>query len=128
MAALTAVLSFYPLCWGFGYLVLAAGLPFRMSFLLSTPAAVAVGWYIWGRTRSQTGFARSVSIGALATVGISFLAGFVGPMVLAPDANQGPLLGIFLTGPLGFVFGAAGGAIYWFARGRRRELPGDHAA
>jgi hypothetical protein len=36
---------------------------------------------------------------------IAFLAGFVGPMVLTPGANQGPMLGIFITGPLGFIVG-----------------------
>lgn len=36
---------------------------------------------------------------------ISFAAGFFGPIIVAPDANQGPLLGIFITGPLGFVAG-----------------------
>lgn len=35
-----------------------------------------------------------------------FLAGFVGPILVTPDANQGPLLGIFITGPLGVVAGA----------------------
>jgi hypothetical protein len=35
-----------------------------------------------------------------------------------PGANQGPLLGIFITGPLGLMLGGAGGAIHWFARGR----------
>ena len=29
-----------------------------------------------------------------------FLGGFVGPLVFTPGANQGPLLGIFITGPL----------------------------
>ncbi|ESY71163.1 hypothetical protein X742_01675 [Mesorhizobium sp. LNHC232B00] len=32
-------------------------------------------------------------------------AGFVGPIIFTPDANQGPLLGIFITGPLGLVVG-----------------------
>jgi len=32
--------------------------------------------------------------------------------VFAPDANQGPLLGIFITGPLGAVLGAIGGFVY----------------
>jgi hypothetical protein len=36
---------------------------------------------------------------------IAFAAGFFGPIILAPEANQGPLLGIFFTGPLGFVLG-----------------------
>jgi hypothetical protein len=36
---------------------------------------------------------------------IGFVGGFVGPLIFTPDANQGPLLGIFITGPLGFVVG-----------------------
>lgn len=40
-----------------------------------------------------------------------FAAGFYGPLILQPDANQGPLLGIVITGPLGAVAGAALGAI-----------------
>ena len=54
----------------------------------------------------------SVFKGALIVGGIGFCAGFFGPMVFAPDANQGPLLGIFITGPLGAVLGAIGGFVY----------------
>lgn len=41
--------------------------------------------------------------------GVGFVLGFFGPMILAPDANQGPMLGIFITGPLGALAGAAYG-------------------
>jgi len=41
--------------------------------------------------------------------GVSFALGFFGPMILVPDANQGPLLGIFYTGPLGLLGGLAVG-------------------
>ena len=37
--------------------------------------------------------------------GAGFLAGFIGPIILNPDANQGPLVGIFLSGPGGAVLG-----------------------
>ena len=40
-----------------------------------------------------------------------FLSGFIGPMVLAPDANQGPMLGIFITGPGGLLLGAILGGL-----------------
>ncbi len=40
---------------------------------------------------------------------IGFACGFVGPVIFAPEANQGPLLGIFITGPLGFLIGLAVG-------------------
>ena len=35
-----------------------------------------------------------------------FLSGFIGPIMLAPDANQGPLLGILITGPTGALLGS----------------------
>jgi hypothetical protein len=34
-----------------------------------------------------------------------FIAGFLGPIVLNPDANQGPMLGLFITGPGGAIAG-----------------------
>ncbi|MFO1141505.1 MAG: hypothetical protein U1E59_03795 [Amaricoccus sp.] len=49
--------------------------------------------------------------------GIGFAAGFLGPMILAPGANQGPMLGIFITGPLGFLLGLAVGVIDAIRRG-----------
>ncbi|CAN5622142.1 hypothetical protein BH23GEM8_BH23GEM8_21720 [soil metagenome] len=45
-----------------------------------------------------------------------FSIGFFLPIIFAPDANQGPLLGIFITGPLGFIAGLLFGL--W------RERPG----
>jgi len=62
-------------------------------------------------------FLRVVLTG-LAVGAIAFALGFFGPILLAPDANQGPLLGIFITGPLGFVLGLLLGA--WRERRRAR--------
>jgi len=50
---------------------------------------------------------------ALTLGAVGGVAGFLGPMFLNPEANQGPLLGLFITGPggaiaglvLGFLFG-----------------------
>jgi hypothetical protein len=36
---------------------------------------------------------------------IGFIGGFVGPVIVTPDANQGPMLGLLITGPLGFIAG-----------------------
>lgn len=36
-----------------------------------------------------------------------FAAGFFGPGIFVPEANQGPLAGILISGPAGFVVGAA---------------------
>jgi hypothetical protein len=48
---------------------------------------------------------------ALVVGTLAFLAGFVGPILLRPDSNQGPLLGIFITGPAGFVLGGLVGFV-----------------
>jgi len=42
---------------------------------------------------------------------VGFVCGFVGPMVFSPDANQGPLLGLLITGPGGALLGAVLGLI-----------------
>ncbi|HSE10991.1 MAG TPA: hypothetical protein VLB69_00025 [Rudaea sp.] len=47
---------------------------------------------------------------------VGFLCGFIGPMVLAPEANQGPMLGIFITGPTGALLGALLGVAAGLAR------------
>ncbi|MEZ6189960.1 MAG: hypothetical protein R3C45_01550 [Phycisphaerales bacterium] len=39
----------------------------------------------------------------LGTVG--FVAGYFGPIYISENSPQGPLVGIFMTGPLGFLFG-----------------------
>jgi hypothetical protein len=44
--------------------------------------------------------------------GAGFAAGFFGPMIFAPDANQGPLVGILMSGPGGAILGALLGAIF----------------
>jgi hypothetical protein len=43
--------------------------------------------------------------------GIGLALGFVGPLVITPSASLGPLLGILITGPAGFVLGALGAAV-----------------
>jgi len=61
-----------------------------------------------------------------------FVAGFFGPIALNPEANQGPLLGIFITGPLGALAGLAIGALFRFlpvsSTLRHRTLAGLCAA
>ena len=42
---------------------------------------------------------------------VTFLIGYVGPIIFWPEANLGPLLGLFITGPLGFLLGGVIG--FW---------------
>jgi hypothetical protein len=43
--------------------------------------------------------------------GVGFAAGFFGPMVLVPESNLGPIIGLFVSGPAGLVLGAVLGLI-----------------
>lgn len=88
---------------------------FRISIGLACAALVTVP--VWRASANPApGLGRSMLKGAGLLGGIGFIGGYVGPMILAPEANQGPLLGIFVTGPGGVVFGAIAGALWWNRR------------
>jgi hypothetical protein len=63
----------------------------------------------WWRVETWAGFTLTVAW-------ICFLIGFVGPMIFAPGANQGPLLGVLYTGPIGLIIGFVWGGIRAKAR------------
>jgi len=87
--------------------VLVTGAAAGVGLMLAASGAIAkqVGAFVWG------------IMGALAGGAIGFIAGFVGPLVLSPDDNLGPMLGFF-TGPLGVAVGGLVGAV--LARARER--------
>jgi hypothetical protein len=57
---------------------------------------------------------RSVGFWSLSLGLVGGTAGFLGPMLLNPDANQGPLLGLFITGPGGALAGTVLGHVFRF--------------
>jgi hypothetical protein len=121
---LAAVATFYFVFWLPFSLILPAGRFTWIRILGSLLCALLVARYIWGHsTSTPRGLFSSVVRGALVTGVLGFAAGFFGPIIFAPSANQGPLLGIFITGPLGVLLGAVGGGIYWLTRGNRAAKP-----
>jgi len=89
--------------------------------VLSLACAVAAGWFVWVRTTSVSDGALSTMIlGAVLFGGIGFTGGFFGPIIFTPGSNQGPLLGIFITGPAGFILGGIAGFIYWTIKEGKR--------
>jgi hypothetical protein len=75
--------------------------------------------HILSRTLSPTAMLllvveRVIGTGIIVGAG-GFALGFLGPMVLDPSNGNGPLLGIFVTGPVGFV----AGILWGLARERR---------
>jgi hypothetical protein len=90
--------------------------PFLPS-IISLILAVLIGVFIWRKTANLSGsLASSILMGGVIVGSISFIAGFVGPIIFTPGSNQGPLLGIFFTGPIGFIVGLIAGALYWWLR------------
>lgn len=91
--------------------------------VISLACAIAAGWFVWIKTASFNSNAFStILLGAVLVGGIGFIGGFLGPMIFAPGANQGPLLGIFITGPAGFVVGGIIGFVYWIINDRNKAI------
>jgi hypothetical protein len=121
-AAVTAIGSFYFTFWTGGALLFFVDVTEWASVVLATVVAAGAARFVWSRAGVRGGLVSSVCTGAIVTGTIAFSAGFFGPILLMPGANQGPLLGIFFTGPLGFLLGGIGGAAHWaIRRGRPRS-------
>jgi hypothetical protein len=88
----------------------------RFYTLVFYTLGAACGAYVGG----QGGSAARWCIGMAAGIGaISFAIGFVGPILFQPDSPQGPLLGIFVTGPIGVIIGALLGMLIAIIRQTR---------
>lgn len=73
-----------------------------------------------GERRGPPGVLVHGIIGAVVVGSIAFAFGFFGPMFwLKHNSPQGPMLGIFVTGPAGFVVGLVGGMVVGLVRRRR---------
>ena len=95
---------------------LMLGAPAAVEWLLGPASLVFAVWAarrVWLRLDGAppTGALASMALGAVVLGGMGFVIGFFGPMIWAPEANQGPLLGIFITGPAGFALGALAGLV-----------------
>jgi hypothetical protein len=90
--------------------------------IISLISAVAVSWFAWKKLGViDNGLASNIFKGAIILGSIGFAIGFFGPIIFSPQSNQGPLLGIFITGPLGFVLGGFAGVLDWAIKKRRNQ-------
>jgi hypothetical protein len=113
-----------------GYTLLAVYQQLRSGFDLlgavfasgTGTVAILCGWFaLRGHVAESRARIWLSVIGGVVLGSIGFTVGFLGPLILTPSANQGPLLGIFVTGPLGFEIGAA---IGWLCGRSRAKKPG----
>ena len=112
LVTLLAVISVYLFVYWMPVSAIAG--PGLLRDILAMSGGIVGGWIVWRFTSSQRcNFLMSVLGGALIVGAIGFVGGFFGPLLFAPDANQGPLIGMFVTGPLGFVVGGIAGALRW---------------
>ncbi|NKI34895.1 hypothetical protein HFP89_06935 [Wenzhouxiangella sp. XN79A] len=104
-ATLAAALAAYLVTWLAAVIMLpdASGLATIAAFIM----AIGFGALTWRALgRPSAGLGRTVAIGAVVGLAGGFLIGFIGPILLDPTGAQGPMLGLFVTGPLGMLAGA----------------------
>lgn len=88
-----------------------------LNNIISLCIALFAGWFIWKKTANQVrGLVTVISISAMSVGSLGFIFGFFDPIIFVPESNQGPLLGLFITGPLGVLLGVFIGWIYWLIR------------
>jgi len=94
-----------------------------------TVAALCAWFALWGHIPESRERLRLTLLGGVLLGGLGFALGFFGPLIFWPGANQGPLLGIFITGPIGFMLGILVGWLYARSRiGAPRDSPTKAAA
>ena len=128
IARIIAILFVVPATYYFVYWVPLSAVPlgedrWLTAKLVAALCAMAAGWYVWTRLpRFRDSPVSSMLIGAFVIGSVSFLAGFLGPIMLSPESNQGPLLGLLITGPLGIVVGLVVGFFWWrYRRPKNKE-------
>lgn len=121
VARILALVFVVPATFLFVYWVPFSLLPgARMEWIpqvVSLACAVTAGVWVWRKIGPETGQRASsnVFLGGCLLGAVGFVAGFAGPLYFH-SGDQGPLLGIFFTGPASFVLGLAVGAIVTYAR------------
>ena len=90
--------------------------------LISLVIAIFVSALVWKKTtNTSNSLASHIIMGGIIIGSIGFILGFFGPIIINPDSNQGPLLGILITGPLSFLLGLISGAIFWKVKRYRKS-------
>ena len=94
-------------------LTIITSLSHWIATAISLVCAAFAGWFSWKlMAGDRLNAVVAVTGGALILGGLFFTIGFLGPMVISKDTNQGPMIGLLIAGPLGVITGAIGGYVY----------------
>ena len=90
--------------------------------IISFAIAIGIAKLVWNLSEKvKSPVATFGIVGAILVGSIGFIGGFLGPIILRPDSPQGPLLGIFFTGPIGFCIGLVGGIVYGLRKEKKQH-------
>ncbi|WP_295628797.1 multidrug ABC transporter permease [uncultured Nitrosomonas sp.] len=104
-------------------LTIMTNFPVWVSTTFSLICAILGAWFTWKLTSGgKMNTIIAVIGGALILGGLFFTASFLGPMVIAKDTSQGPMIGVFVAAPLGVILGGIGGYVHI---SRQREETAD---
>lgn len=104
-------------------LTITTNSPFWLSTAFSLVCASLAGWFAWKLVSGEKANTIVAVIGgALILGGLFFVIGFLGPMAISKDTDQGPMIGLFIAAPLGVIVGAIGGYLY---ASRQKASVGD---
>lgn len=109
----------------FIYFALIAFIPsvyeiYYLPNVIALILAIAISIYVWKKTSFKNGLTSHMVMGGIIVGSISFIIGFFGPIIFVPDSNQGPLFGIFISGPVGILVGLIAGAVFWKIKQRKQ--------
>ncbi|MBY0475229.1 MAG: multidrug ABC transporter permease [Nitrosomonas sp.] len=83
------------------------------STIFSLICASLGAWFTWELISGEKiNTLIAVIGGALILGGLFFTVSFLGPMVIAKDTSQGPMIGVFIAAPLGMILGGMGGYVH----------------
>jgi hypothetical protein len=88
----------------------------RISVMIQATLLTAAFFFLWfaalAHSPSELDKLGHTLLIGLVVGALGFVVGFFGSLIFSPGANLGPLLGIFITGPGGFVLGSVGGFVW----------------
>lgn len=96
---------FFPLIFPFA--------PKQTTLIVSILGTILISFIFWIILNNLNNpIVSKALITGIVSCTITFVLGFIGPMIFYPEANQGPILGFFIA-PIGFIAGSILGGIYW---------------